>query len=217
MKTVNASKQEKLIIKKVTVKHAIDTDPDTSWLGEYSDRPSSEFSIDRATDEFQGDIDAGKDWLNRAQSRIEDMQQESDDRDLQDAYQQLEELKDEFDNVSWDSRRYRYFNPSDNYTGEPAEDIRSYVKQDLARMDALDNQNWYFMGVSATAEVWNPKTHVIQRIHSGGLWGIESDSGREYIESVEQEQLAELKTELTALGFSKRAIAKAFQNIERKD
>jgi len=53
-------------------------------------------------------------------------------------------------------------------------------------MDALNNQNWYFMGISATAEVWNPQSHVIQRIHSGGIWGIESDSEKSYIESEEQ-------------------------------
>jgi hypothetical protein len=42
------------------------------------------------------------------------------------------------DSVSWNRREYRYFNPSDNYKGEPAEDIRKYVRQDYERMEAYN-------------------------------------------------------------------------------
>lgn len=239
---------KRILIQKVTIKHELDTDPDTSWIGEYSARPENEFSIDRATGSFQGDIDAGQKWLDRAASHLEDMRDtvggedatytaEWDDA-IHGALNTLDEIKDSepFDNVSWDSRSYRYFNPgtvedfkldaewipANLKTKEEREaywqkSMRENALADYKRMEALNNGDFNFLGVSATAEVWNPKTHVVQTIHAGGLWGIESDSDAAYLKEIESEQLAELKTELTALGFSKRAIAKAFQNIERKD
>lgn len=243
----------KLVIKKVTIRHDIDMDPDTSWLGEYSNRPSSEFSMDRATETLQGDIDAGLNWLDRIAERVEQEQVTCEEhvqvfdancsvceqeKPSQKALDTIRELKENepFDDVSWNSRTYRYFNPgtvesfkidaewipANLKTKEEREaywekSMRESALADYKRMESLNNGDYYFMGVSATAEVWNPITQVVQRIHSGGLWGIESDSGREHIESVEKEQLAELKTELTALGFSTRAISKAFQNIERKE
>ena len=44
--TVNASKSGKRILS-VTIKHIIDENPDTSWLGEYSDTAETEFAIER--------------------------------------------------------------------------------------------------------------------------------------------------------------------------
>ena len=35
-------------IHKVTIKRMVDNSPDTSWLGEYSNKQTSEYSIDRA-------------------------------------------------------------------------------------------------------------------------------------------------------------------------
>jgi hypothetical protein len=57
---------------------------------------------------------------------------------------------------------------------------------------------------------------VVQRITSGGLWGIESDSGKDHFESTAREELAQLKDELVGLGFSRRAIATAIKNVQEK-
>ena len=38
-------------IDSVTIKRMLDTNPDTSWLGEYSDKPNSKYSLDRAHSE----------------------------------------------------------------------------------------------------------------------------------------------------------------------
>jgi hypothetical protein len=57
--------------------------------------------------------------------------------------------------------------------------------------------------------------NTCQTITSGGLYGIESDSDADYFAEVEQEQLAELRGQLHVIGFSKRAIASAFKNVER--
>ena len=41
---------------------------------------------------------------------------------------------------------------------------------------------------------------VVQTLTSGGLWGIESDSGEEYIEEVAGEEYSELRKILTEVG-----------------
>ena len=53
---------------------------------------------------------------------------------------------------------------------------------------------------------------VIQKLSSGGIWGIESDSDHGY---VEQDELSELGKQLLAIGFSHRAISIALKNVER--
>jgi hypothetical protein len=58
---------------------------------------------------------------------------------------------------------------------------------------------------------------VVQRIRSGGLWGIESDSDASYIAEVEQGELADLRSELKAVGFSTRQITAAFRDVRRGD
>lgn len=126
-------------------------------------------------------------------------------------------------NVS--SCEYRYFNPSFNYVtkddtpadGLTPEDVRKYVQQDYERMESLNDQSWCYLGIFAEAEVLTNagSMSTVQRITSGGLWGVESDSDRAYLESVAQEELSGLKSELSAIGFSSRAISKAFQSIEK--
>ncbi len=128
----------------------------------------------------------------------------------------------EFDGVSVErGRDYRYFNPcAENYTGIDDAEIRKCCLQDFERMQDLDRGEWCFVGVRADAQILIPNgsqgSSTIQTITSGGLWGIESDSG-EYFKEVEKEQLDELRDQLHALGFSKRAISAAFRNVEHKD
>ena len=69
-----------------------------------------------------------------------------------------------------------------------------------------------FIGVIAKCEIVIGST--VQIIRSGGLWGIESDAGREYLESVAVDELGELHDQLTALGIGGRAIEYAYRNIE---
>lgn len=57
---------------------------------------------------------------------------------------------------------------------------------------------------------------VIQHITSGGLWGIESDSENAYLQQVEGEQLTELAEELKRIGFTKSQIDKALESAERE-
>lgn len=233
-------------ILEVKIIRAIDTDPDTSYYGEYSNKPDSEFTIDRATDEFQGDIDNGRDWLERVESRLQDEYDELNDAlspvedlpatdwlfQLKSAVDTVYALRTDApfddDSVSWNHREYRYFNPSDNYKGEPAEDIRKYVRQDYERMESYNRGHWHYVGVYATAEVelsaqvnkgcvsgHEVYTTTIQTIRSGGLWGTESDSDRSHFEEIEKEELSALRDSLKILGFSARAISTAFKQVVR--
>jgi hypothetical protein len=111
---------------------------------------------------------------------------------------------------------YRYFNGNvENYKGETPEKIREYVRQDYERSERLHRGDWCYIGMRVEAEI--VIDNVCQEITSGGLWGIESDSGKDYLAEIESDELYELRKQLTAVDFSKRAIATACKNIERID
>src|SRR6202023_2691183 len=97
---------------------------------------------------------------------------------------------------------HRFFNPnSQNYEGESKKNIRKYVRQDFARMESLNNGQWGFIGIHARADVQLADNGgLLQTLHSGGLWGIESDSDESYLESIQAEELATLRGELQAVG-----------------
>ena len=247
-KTHSSSKR----ILSVTIKRMLDDSPDTSYLGEYANIPTSEFSIDRASDAFVGDIEAGEDWLQRIGDHIEEALSEMPcdcaDRSWYGKehdsacpsypdnawYLALDSAQDtvcesilEFV-VDWNRREYRYFNPSFNYVdkhgklaeGNTAEEVRKYVRQDYERMERLYRGDWHYMGIRAEAEIVilsGKMGATSQTISSGGLWGIESDSGNDYLQSIEQEELSELRAQLKELGFSARAISAAFKNVEREE
>lgn len=246
-------------IHSVTIKRMLDQDPDTSHLGEYSTRPSSQFSIDRAHDldcicqtynkptgEGLRVLEAAQQYLcdslnelqaNAAQQYIPfELVEWYDDGDtfIHDFLEGDEELCLGSCRGSWNNREYRYFNPSFNYVDdkghakdEDPKAVIAYTKQDFERMESLNNNNWCYVGIGAEAEYYvstpaddstgKHGTFLLQKITSGGLWGIESDSDRSYFESVEQEELAELRSQLKAIGFSSRAISTAFKTIERKE
>lgn len=108
---------------------------------------------------------------------------------------------------------YRYFSPA--MTGEQTGNPDS-PEQDYQRMEALNRGEWCFYGIEATADVILAGD-TVQRIRSGGLWGIESDSDESYFAEVEAEELANLRKQLRAVGFSDRQVSAAFQNAEKND
>jgi len=219
----------------VTIRHLMDDCPDTSYLGEYSNRPAGDNSIVVGHDKDcpcfwyggpdTGTLDRAENYLchsydDRGGSRGDESPESNALDAAQDILIEARERMTECDcHFYRDSRHYAYFNPSGNYDGEPQEDQRKYTLQDYRRMQSLNDGDWYYIGIRAEAEVGNFKDGyaIIQRITSGGLWEIESDSGRDYLAEVESEQLAELRAELSALGFSKRAISAAFKDVQRKD
>lgn len=228
----------------VTLKRMVDDSPDTSWLGEYSNRSTSEFSIDRAHSEDCIENDSiQKDKLERIESAIEndrplcedhtdvsdtDCEVCQEEKDYSNAMVEVSDLR-ECDCSGGDMERhqYRYFNPSFNYVDKQGhalpentpEEVRKYVRQDYERMEDLNKGHWCFMGIGTEAQVSIPSgsSSVTSKVSSGFCFGVESDAGQTHIDEMEQEQLYELKTQLKSLGFSSRAISQAFKNIERKE
>jgi hypothetical protein len=79
----------------------------------------------------------------------------------------------------------------------------SYLEQEgfEDRLGQYRQGDFDYIGVRAAVELPIPygKDRILARIESPGLWGIESDSGEDYLDSVFQEEtdiLAEMLTEL---------------------
>jgi hypothetical protein len=80
----------------------------------------------------------------------------------------------------------------------------SYLEQEGFEDRLQQYRQGYFdyVGVRAAVELPIPfgKDRILTRIESPGLWGIESDSGEDYLQSVFQEESAILADMLTELG-----------------
>lgn len=245
--------QNRKRILSVTIRRRIDEFPDTSWLGEYSNKRTSEYSIDRAhsedCDSVNPDIQIAKQTLEHVQQTIGDFHNailgqyngtlaneklDAEKDALDTAYDEIGELIESIDecdcNERGDMRRneLRYFNPSFNYVdkyghalpGCTPEEIRTYCRQDYERMERLNAGDWCYIGIIAEASVSIPSGHsAVESEIESSVWGVESDGGREYLESMEKDELANVKSQLKELGFSARAISTAFkpENIERKE
>jgi hypothetical protein len=228
-------------IHSVTLKRMIDESPDTSWLGEYAQRAESEYSIDRehgldcpqqtfnskSSDRCMMVI-AYVDKLERAIAYLNESGPELVGEAFDDALTILgdtqEAIQEEANACTCggqhlDRNSYQFFNPNhENYKGLPEDEIRKYCLQDYARMESLNNGDFCFIGIRAEADYsTGGQVSPVQTVSSGGLWGIESDSSPEYLAEIEAEELLSLKSELKAIGFSSRAIATAFKNVERKE
>jgi len=217
---MTTTKESKRILS-VTIRREVDSDPDTSFYGEYAREASSEYSIDRAHSEdckslFKGELEDDECGQCGSYHPVGFTGECRDDANRFPTW----DLSDCCDCNGGDMGRgeYRYFNPSFNYVDKNGaalpentpEEVRKYVRQDYERMESLNRGAWCFVGVFAEAEVQTNGMSTIQTIRSGGLWGIESDSDRDHFRMVESEELETLRTELHAIGFSKRAISHGF-------
>lgn len=90
----------------------------------------------------------------------------------------------------------------------------SYLDQDgwEDRRDQYRRDVFGFVGVWAEAEVVVNGT--CQTVRSGGLWGIESDSGANYFGEVGREELDSLRDVLGGLGFSPEEIEDATADVD---
>lgn len=169
----------------------VDESPDTSWLGEYSDKAAGDYSIDRAHDpdcphnDPAADFTQTHDW-----DETQGVCRKCSETDCSAICPKYMCDCNNGGDVYWNRREYRYFNTSGNYKGEPLVDIVTHTKQDYARMERLNTGDWSFIGIDARAKI--VIGGVCQTIASGGLWAIESDSEDSYLKEEEQNQLAEL-------------------------
>ena len=80
----------------------------------------------------------------------------------------------------------------------------SYLEQEgfEDRLEQYRQGAFEFVGIRAAVELPIPygKDRILAKIESPGLWGIESDSGEDYFDSVFQEEISILTDMLTELG-----------------
>jgi hypothetical protein len=78
----------------------------------------------------------------------------------------------------------------------------SYIEQPMFadRLEAYRRGDFGFVGVRAVAEILIGGVMVTETITSPGLWGIEDDSGDEYLEQIGEEEKVTLRAMLEELG-----------------
>lgn len=184
-------------IRSVTMRRVGDSDPDLSYLGEYSDRPG-EHAIDvfgpepgdEATCYYCGEAityiaEFGGAWGHVVP--LTNCAEPTPDSD--------------YEPRSYQAGKYRYFNPANP----------EYARADFERMERYNNDAWGMVGVYAQATV--VVAGIIQTVQSGGLWGIESDSDESYFAEIEAEELSQLVAVLEELGFERTAIDEACADV----
>jgi hypothetical protein len=116
---------------------------------------------------------------------------------------------------NWEPRRrngeYRFFVPYGGGEKPGTDDHRKYGLEDFRRMERLASGDLCFLGIQARADIVVNGT--CQTITSGGLWGIESDSGDDYFAEVGRTEVAELAGILETLGFSRVQVAVAMGEV----
>ena len=124
---------------------------------------------------------------------------------------------DEYPNLDWLetelSEDKKEIIKSDQYTNEDLKTDRKntlkYIEQDKQRLRDYNKGKWQMLGISAVATIYLPTNFIndkgeytdwkIQKIDSGGLYGIESDSEEGYIKETGSDQCDELKHYLELL------------------
>lgn len=155
-------------IDQIRIKVQLDEDSDSSYLGEYTDEHPGDYELQRGS------------AFDRKPGRNE----------------------------------LRYFVPMNSvedhrkglsrlgYSRSQAEDMaREYCRQDYQRMEALNEGQWAYMGITAEARVSYSSGNGSRRLEwltSSGLWGIESDSGDEYMSGIAKCELSQLQHHLIA-------------------
>jgi hypothetical protein len=222
---MNAKRTSKPKIESIYVEKCIDNDPDMSYIGEYSDNPENG-SIERASGEFVGDIRHRASLIERLENRIDDENEycapieEYETRPESEKIirwrKRIEKVRatgpSEFRETN--GREYRYFTPYAGGEKWGSPDYRKYAKQDFERMEAYNDCGWCYVGIIAKAKISIDGT--IQTIRSGGVWGVESDSGYDYMMETASDQITDLTNQLCALGFGARAITHALDQWDRK-
>ena len=92
-----------------------------------------------------------------------------------------------------------------DYTDCPPEEAERYKAQVAERLQGLREGQWGFIGIRIEATFLVPigiGSSKWEGISSGGLWGIESDSGKAYFKELGREELYELRKEMEQLNIS---------------
>jgi hypothetical protein len=112
---------------------------------------------------------------------------------------------------------YRYFNVelSGEETGNPES-----VEQDYQRAEEYQRGGWWICGVCATATIHTShdgKVWLRNKISSGGIWGIASDSDASEFDGIGADELDCLAEVLKEFCFTDQEIAEASASVRMVD
>jgi hypothetical protein len=193
-------------IVRVWIEKRVDEEADLSYLGEYAASAQSEWAVDRRAN-GDGSNEEYRYW-NSGGNHVPPGKPENwshvTDEDVWAAVRKNNATLP--DGVI----------PSSRASAIEALDLH-YIQEDYQRCEGYNRGDWNMVDVIAKAEVRSTQG-IIQVLHSGGLWGIESDSDASYFEEIAGEELAGLRAELeNGTGFGKRAVDYAFKSVERDE
>lgn len=220
IKRVPPKERKRILI--VRIEHLLDESPDTSFIGKYTDEPGPWVIVCQESEYLaileQNAAHAAYDAYIKNDNNVENWKAEGHSlADWPPSFESWNESNGgDFYEIPSRGREFRFFEPEAGGEKPGTDDYQKYGKQDYDRMESLNRGSWCFIGIIAKATI-QLTSNLTQEITSGGLWGIESDSGQEYFDEVEKEQLAELRRELESIGFTKKQIDAAFTNVERKE
>jgi|GEM_PF-2985906 len=92
-----------------------------------------------------------------------------------------------------------------DYTTRPEDYLfqdKNYIAEDQARLDAWKRGEWHFVFIRARADILVVRNGIGTKysLTSAGVWGIESDSGADYLQTVFEDEKANLLADLKAMG-----------------
>jgi len=156
----------------IRIKHVIDEDPAYDYLGRFWGTKTNERNAYGPPFPF----------YDRLFKRVFI---DGDEREkfFMEKEQQNRELFDElYADEAWDNREYRYIVPDANDYGDvtDVEERRKYLTHDAERLLGL-GEDWNYLGI--VAEAWMNGVEF----YASSIWGVEDDSGDEYIKEVEDE------------------------------
>lgn len=230
MNTITPEKPRKAKISSVRIEHVQDESPDYSYLGKLRSTAKG-WHLDRKTGELldsDGTIlaaDVPTDYSRGEYEFITDFQQSGDpsswnhvsDKGVINAWLRCRYTGNGGE-IPIAKNLFAWFKVTGWQTAQSrADKVRCldivYCCLGCYRLYRMFRDDWHYMGVIAKAE-YVSASGISQTLRSGGLWGIESDSGENYLKETADEQLAELRSELQQAGFSDRQITRAFKNVE---
>jgi hypothetical protein len=200
----------KPVIEKITILHIADSDCDTSWIGEYTN-DLDDWNIYCREGEYVHDLKRSMPPICCYCGKVLELGLGPTAPELDDHTYRCDDCDAEFEEDSVDrgdynfnthGREYALFKPYAGGEEEGTENYRKYGKRDWKRMEGLCRGDWMFMGIKAVATVSypedprHPNRETTQEFESHGLWGIESDSSKDYFAEVAGEELHTLKEEL---------------------
>jgi hypothetical protein len=99
--------------------------------------------------------------------------------------------------------------------------VKKWIEKDTQRLNDY-GRTWEEVIIRAEATILIPQktipaSYLIQKITSGGLGGIESDSGKKELERYKEEQLEELEEVLETLGIKGKDIKSLLQKTKKAD